>query len=124
MKCKCGYEGLAEIGNFPDERFDGKYLDNPKMNIPYICPKCKFNKNIIHINQIDSVRSALRNPHGRIITFSKMDLCPDLISYCICDSKGYGCASTISLIEYNGLIDEFKGILRLQLFQTNEEKKQ
>ena len=26
MKCKCGYEGLIEIGKFPDERWGGKYV--------------------------------------------------------------------------------------------------
>jgi rubredoxin len=59
MKCKCGYEGWAEIGQFEDERFGGKYKS---MLVTFRCPSCKTNKNVIHINAIDSIREALRFP--------------------------------------------------------------
>lgn len=62
MKCHCGFEGFAEIGNFPDERFGGKYKDIPPMNIPYRCPKCKTNKDIENINSYDEILRTFLQP--------------------------------------------------------------
>jgi len=70
MKCKCGYEGLAEIGSFPDERFGGKYKDNQKWNMPFSCPKCKTNKNIQYTNCLDTIQNIIVNKLLPIHQFS------------------------------------------------------
>lgn len=114
MICKCGYDGLSEIGSFPDDRFDGKYQNNPKMNIPHRCPKCKSVKNVKHINSIDSIRQALYQPDGRTVSFITGGADKNTVGYSIVNSKHWGCSSAISVKEYNNLIEEFKGKLHLE----------
>jgi len=118
MKCKCGYEGWAEIGNFPDERFGGKYKD---MNTPYRCPKCKSNKNILYIDAIDRIRKVLilgeicrRNipyPHKakKKVEFITGGADNSTVGYSIyCPICGWGEGSAIKLEDYEKLVNEAK----------------
>lgn len=107
MLCKCGYDGLAQIGRFPDERFGGKYKLMPYMNSHFRCPKCKTNKDMEHINAIDSVREALTFPRGRFVSFLTGCANKETVGYSIVNAKGWGCSSAISRQEYEDLKKEF-----------------
>ncbi len=120
MKCKCGYEGLAEIGNFPNEVDGGKYKNLKYMNTPYRCPNCKSNKNMEHINSIDSIAKVIKlgeicykkipYPHKtkKIVRFFFGGADKTFISYSIhCPLCKWGISSTISLEEYETLKKEF-----------------
>ena len=116
MKCKCGYEGLAEIGNFPDESCGGKYKNLPYMNVRFRCPVCKSNKKMEHINSIDSIRHALlfgefctRNHQRtrRVVEFVTSYSNKSFVGYSIsCPVCMYGEASGITPKEYANLIKE------------------
>lgn len=103
MECKCGYKGLAEIGNFSGSRH-GQHRDE----IHFRCPKCKT-FDFRWINEIDSVREALIFPteHNHV-SMSQGEASPDLCFYSIYNpSTSWGHSGTISIEEYNELINEF-----------------
>lgn len=121
MRCKCGYEGWAELGNFPDERFGGKYKDLPYMNTHYRCPKCKTNKNMEHINSIDRIREVLilgefchrktPYPHKakKSVDFLTGGADKSTVGYSInCPICSWGSSSAIPIEEYEKLKKEIK----------------
>ncbi len=56
MKCKCGYEGPAEVGDF------GKHPEY-WFTMYWKCPKCLSTDSIVHLNPIDTIKKALLFPH-------------------------------------------------------------
>ena len=123
MECNCGYKGLAELGNFPDESCNGKYKDLPFMNTHYRCPKCKSNKKIKWLTPIDSIRYALlfgefcngticNQPHNKTrknVEFITSNSNNRFVGYSIsCPICHYGHGSGILIKEYENLIKEVK----------------
>lgn len=103
MECKCGYRGIAEIGQFKGLRH------GQERELPYRCPKCK-SLDFRWINEIDSVRLALIQPDGRnIVNLLTGGADPSFVGYSIFDpTTHYGRGGTISLEEYKALKEELK----------------
>jgi len=112
MKCECGYEGWAEIGEFKDEQ---------KQTVNYRCPKCMTYKGIEYLDSIDIVQTALLYPstcsgkEGRkhtkireIVEFITGGAEPSIIGYSIhCPVCHWGSASTIPLEDFEKLKKKF-----------------
>lgn len=112
MKCKCGYEGWAEMGNFG--------FNKEKLRIDhYRCPKCKSSTDVIYIDPIDSVRQFLMFggfcnrseslPHKakKKIDFITGGADNNLVGYSIyCPICIWGVGSAIEREDYEKLIKE------------------
>jgi hypothetical protein len=114
MNCKCGYSGLAEVGNYISRKFskDGS-------PISFRCQRCKSSESIVYINSIDSVREALIRPNGRTVSFYTGGGDHGFIGYSITDKNNFGVGSTISFQEYEDLLKEMDGKLNLSKITHN-----
>ncbi len=100
MECKCGYKGLAEIGDFPDERW-GEIIGT----CSYRCPECKSNKNIMYNHAIDSIAEVIvRNRFRNVLQFFFEGADKNTIGFSITNPRtklGHG--STITVEEFEML---------------------
>ena len=106
MKCKCGYEGWAELGIFPNDRLEGKYKDQ---TLNFRCPQCKTNKNTLYLTEPDGFRIDLYfgREHGIMLSVAGRGvLAPDLVFYSKMYSGGMGSSGTISYENYGAIRKE------------------
>ncbi len=136
MKCDCGYEGWAEIGQFKDER-------KPVLpfKVTHRCPKCKTNKNINYLDSIDTILSALIYPqfcrgkmnknHQTIkkkVQFITGGAESSIVGYSIhCPICNYGTGSAIPLKDFEKLTKKFQNLSSIDvntgLAKINKEAK-